>query len=423
MSIEEIHELFLESTGICTDTRTLQEGELFVALKGGNFNGNKYASQALEAGACYAIIDEEAFFIEGKTLVVEDALTCLQSLAKFHRKYLNIPIIAITGSNGKTTTKELLHRVLLQKYSCYATRGNLNNHIGVPLSLLALTSEHEMAIIEMGANHQGEIASYCDWVEANYALITNIGKAHLEGFGGIEGVIKGKTELYRDIASRRGLVFYHLDDPILKEQSAIVDRRISYGQGSEADFTYRLIDNGAFVAIEVEGVQIQSNLIGDYNGVNMASAVAIGQYFDVPLDKIKSSLESYESDNNRSQLIKYKSNDVILDAYNANPTSMMATLAYFKEHQAKKKAVFLGDMFEVGDSTFKEHGLLVDYLSASDFDVFVLVGDQFYKHKNDKGIFFRTTKEAQDWLHSQDFQGFTFLIKGSRGMKMESLLN
>jgi UDP-N-acetylmuramoyl-tripeptide--D-alanyl-D-alanine ligase len=242
MIIKELHQLFLKSKGVCTDTRSLERGQLFFALKGGNFNGNAYAQKALDGGASLAVVDEEEYFLEGKTILVENALETLQELAKFHRLYLDIPIIAITGSNGKTTTKELLHRILLQQYNCYATKGNLNNHIGVPLSLLSMTKKHDLAIIEMGANHQGEIDAYCQWALPDFGLITNIGKAHLEGFGGIEGVIKGKTELYRSLAERDGLIFYNAEDVILTEQSRLVDERLSYGQSGKVDYLYTLLD-------------------------------------------------------------------------------------------------------------------------------------------------------------------------------------
>ncbi|MFT4970339.1 MAG: UDP-N-acetylmuramoyl-tripeptide--D-alanyl-D-alanine ligase [Chitinophagales bacterium] len=422
MIIKELHQLFLKSKGVCTDTRSLERGQLFFALKGGNFNGNAYAQKALDGGASLAVVDEEEYFLEGKTILVENALETLQELAKFHRLYLDIPIIAITGSNGKTTTKELLHRILLQQYNCYATKGNLNNHIGVPLSLLSMTKKHDLAIIEMGANHQGEIDAYCQWALPDFGLITNIGKAHLEGFGGIEGVIKGKTELYRSLAERDGLIFYNAEDVILTEQSRLVDERLSYGQSGKVDYLYTLLDESEFIGIEVNGLKIQSNLIGQYNGVNMAAAAAIGQYLKVPLKKMKSALESYEPDNNRSQMIKYGDNQVILDAYNANPTSMMAALSYFEKLNVAKKGVFLGDMFEVGTSSNEEHQLLVKYLAKSNFDFHVLVGEHFFAQKDENGLFFKTTEEAKEWLSKEQFEGYTFLVKGSRGMRMEIIL-
>jgi len=422
MTIQEIHSVFLKSKGVCTDTRTLQAGQLFFALKGDNFNGNKYVKQALEAGASFAIVDEEEFLVKGESVLVKNVLETLQALAQYHRQVLKTPIIAITGSNGKTTTKELMRSVLLQKYVCFATKGNLNNHIGVPLSLLSLTPEHELAIIEMGANHQGEIASYCKWVLPEYGLITNIGKAHLEGFGGLEGVKKGKTELFQNVASRNGLVFYNGDDTILTEQSKLLDRRLAYGEFNTPKYKYRLVENNEFIALEVDGIHIQSRLIGKYNGANMAAALAVGQYFKVPLAKIKIALEAYTPQNNRSQIIKYGTNEVILDAYNANPTSMMAALEYFENNDAKNKGVFLGDMLEVGESSEAEHQLIVDYLAKGSFGFYVLVGERFYACKNEDGLFFKTSEEAKLWLKSQELNGFSFLLKGSRSMKMEAII-
>lgn len=422
MKIEELHKLFLNSTGVCTDTRKLTENQLFFSLKGGNFNGNQYAKQAIEKGASFAIIDEAKHEIPDRTILVEDVLSCLQELAKFHRTFLKTPIIAITGSNGKTTTKELLHRVLSSKYNCYATKGNLNNHIGVPLSLLELTEEHEMAVIEMGANHQGEIASYCAYTLPNYGLISNVGKAHLEGFGGIEGVIKGKTELYRFLAENDGLVFYNADDEVLSEKSEVCTKRFSYGRTKQADFQYKVKGAGEFVTVEIEDVLVQSQLIGSYNAVNLASAAAIGKYFKVPLASIKYTLENYQSTNNRSQLVAYGKSQVILDAYNANPTSMKVALDDFLKQPARKKGVLLGDMYEVGATSNEEHELLVDYLSNADLDFYVLVGEKFYNQNDGRGLFFRTTQLARQWFQLRHFEGYLILIKGSRAMHMEDIL-
>ena len=422
MKIAALHELFLESSGVCTDTRKIQNNQLFFALKGDNFNGNKYAQQALASGASYAIIDEKEYAINDRYILVEEVLKTLQDLAGFHRDYLKTPIIAITGSNGKTTTKELLHVVLKQKYHCYATKGNLNNHIGVPLSLLEISEAHDLAIIEMGANHQGEIASYCTYAKPNYGLITNIGKAHLEGFGGVAGIIKGKTELYHAVEANEGLVFYNMDDAILSEQSLIVSKRFSYGQQTQADLSYSMNLENAFVRIHLNEVQIQSQMLGMYNGYNLAAAMAVGTYFKVSVAAMKHALEAYQADNNRSQIITYKSNQVILDAYNANPTSMLAALQNFACITAKKKAVFLGDMFEVGATSSEEHKAIVAFLKSQHFDLCVLVGEAFYEHKNDQFKFFRQTEEAKDWLQQQELEDYHFLIKGSRGMKMEQLI-
>ncbi len=422
MILEKLHQLFLASTGVSIDTRKILEQQLFFALKGDNFNGNEYAEQAINEGASYAIVDEEEFALNAQCILVEDVLTCLQGLAAFHRNYLNIPIIAITGSNGKTTTKELLHIVLKQKYHTYATKGNLNNHIGVSLSLLELTKEHELAIIEMGANHQKEIASYCVWAKPNFGLITNIGKAHLEGFGGVEGIIKGKTELYQAVAEIKGLVFYNADDQILTEQSAEITRRFSFAQNANADFKYSLSLIDSLVSIEVNNVQISSNMIGMYNGHNIAAALAIGTFFEVPLPAMKLAIEGYHSDNNRSQLLSYKGMQVILDAYNANPTSMMAALENFIEIKSEKKGVFLGDMFEIGPTSSAEHFAIVNFLKDKKLDFCVFVGKDFLEHRNDQFLFFENVQEAKNWFEQQQLASYKLLIKGSRGMRMESLI-
>lgn len=420
MTIKEIYQLFLESAGVCTDTRSLQKNQLFFAIKGDNFNGNKYAKQALENGAVYAIIDEVEFET-ANTILVKDVLSTLQELAAFHRNELGLPIIAITGSNGKTTTKELLNAVLSTTFKTYATPGNLNNHIGVPLSLLSITKEHELAIIEMGANHKKEIESYCKWAKPNFGLIGNIGKAHLEGFGSIQGIIEGKTELYEAVEQNDGTIFYNLDDEVISVQSKRVSKRLSYGFAN-ANYNYSIDTSKTFVAVNFDGLHIQSHLIGSYNGVNMGAAIAVAKYFKVSNEKIKTALENYIPANNRSQITKYKSNQVILDAYNANPTSMQAALESFSVIKNENKAVFLGDMFEVGTLSSEEHQKIVALLSKLNFKLNVLVGRAFYEHKNQDFYFFETTAEAKTWFQEQELNDYTILIKGSRGMKMESII-
>ncbi|MCB0510471.1 MAG: UDP-N-acetylmuramoyl-tripeptide--D-alanyl-D-alanine ligase [Bacteroidetes bacterium] len=422
MSSKDLHELFLASAGVCTDTRSLEKNQLFFALKGDNFNGNQYAKAALENGASYAVIDEEAYALDSRYILVTNVLESLQELAAFHRNYLDIPIIGITGSNGKTTSKELLHVVLKAKYSCFATKGNLNNHIGVPLSLLSMNKTHDLAIIEMGANHQKEIASYCNYVNPNYGLITNIGKAHLEGFGGIEGVIKGKTELYDAIEKNGGVVFYNLDDHILREQVKKVSRSLSYGKDPSSDYPYSVDEDSTFVKVHFKESVVNSQLIGSYNAHNIAAAIAIGSYFEVEDAKIKAALEAYAPENNRSQISSFRGNQIILDAYNANPTSMEAALQSFNKLMAPKKIVFLGDMFEVGTDSKKEHQHILDSLKEYRFDVCVLVGKEFKKLDTGAYHFFESTQEAKSWFHQQDFHESTILIKGSRAMRMEDLL-
>jgi UDP-N-acetylmuramoyl-tripeptide--D-alanyl-D-alanine ligase len=422
MTLTKIYKLFLTSKGVCTDTRKIKHDQLFFALKGDNFNGNKYAKQAIDSGASYAIIDDAAYALDNRFILVLDVLECLQELSGFHRDYLQVPIIGIAGSNGKTTTKELLLAVLSKKYNTYATKGNLNNHIGVPLSLLELTKEHELAIIEMGANHQNEIATYCVWVKPNFGLITNIGKAHMEGFGGIVGIVKGKTELYKALAENQGLVFYNADDSILNEYAQKTKRTYSYAQHIKADLNYTLELTDVYVRVKLGETIIDSQMVGIYNGHNIAAALAIGRYFDVPLSAMKAAIEEFQPDSNRSQMIQYKGNELILDAYNANPTSMMAALENFKIFKADKKAVFLGDMFEVGETSSEEHLYIVNYLKHCAFDFTVLVGRHFYEHRNHDFHFFETMEQAKLWYEKQNFSAYHMLIKGSRGMKMENII-
>ena len=330
--LSQLHQLFLESTGICTDTRKLKKGNLYLALKGDNFNGNNFAVKALELGANYSIVDEEPEEQNDHIIKVEDGLDTLQKLAAYHRKYLNLPILSITGSNGKTTTKELIREVLSKKYKTVSTQGNLNNHIGVPLTLLSMNKETEFGIVEMGANHQGEIASLCKIAQPDYGYITNFGKAHLEGFGGVEGVIKGKSELYNYLIKNNKTIFINYDDKIQVEKSNGTDI-ISFSEGKNATHQITFLKANPFVKINTEDTQINSQLIGTYNAKNIAAAICIGKYFKIPAKAIKEAIESYQPTNNRSQIINQNSNQIILDAYNANPTSMKATQNYFAKDQ------------------------------------------------------------------------------------------
>lgn len=421
MKIKQLHQLFLQSTGICTDTRKLQKNEIFFALKGDNFNGNSYAKFALDNGASFAVIDEKEYE-QSNTILVKNVLETLQDLAKFHRQYIQIPIIAITGSNGKTTTKELLNVVLNKKFKTFATKGNLNNHIGVPLSLLSINKEHEIAIIEMGANHVGEIAQYCQWAIPNYGLITNIGKAHLEGFGGIEGVIKGKTELYKAVEQNNGLVFYNADDSILSEQVKANSKTISYAENSNANFMFNINHTTAFVKVNVGKNNIQSHLVGQYNGINIAAALAVGNYFNISMPDMQNAIENYVPQNNRSELVAYNTNTILLDAYNANPSSMKVALESFSKIKSKPKIAILGDMFEVGKTATQEHKNLIDFAMSFGFEQCVFVGKAFYEHKNRKALFFVSTQEAKEWFVKQNFTKHHILIKGSRGMALEEIL-
>lgn len=420
--IEKIYHLFKLSNGISTDTRTIQKGQLFFALKGENFNGNLYAKKALDTGAAYVIVDEDIAFNDSRIVRVENSLVCLQELAKHHRKQLSIPIIAITGSNGKTTTKELLAAVLSQQYNTFATKGNLNNHIGVPLSLLSINEQHEMAIIEMGANHQKEISDYCQWAIPDYGLINNIGKAHLEGFGGIEGVIKGKSELYDAIAENDGTIFYNSDDSILIKQSKKVTKRIAYAQNNKADYNYHLTEENENVHIHCQGVNIPSQLSGMFNGLNMAAALVIGLHFGVSIEKIKDGISRYKPSNNRSQVIKWRTNKVLLDAYNANPSSMQLAITSFAKSTQENKIAWLGDMFEIGEDSLVEHQSIIEYCKALNLEKVVFCGEAFYACRNSDFTFFATTLEMKKWVEENPPTHSYILIKGSRGMKMESLI-
>ncbi|MEH6407965.1 MAG: UDP-N-acetylmuramoyl-tripeptide--D-alanyl-D-alanine ligase [Leeuwenhoekiella sp.] len=426
MEIKELHQLYLESSGIATDTRKIAPKTLFFALKGDNFNGNAFASQALEAGANYVIIDEEGFLVGQKTILVKNALETLQQLASFHRKYLKTPIIALTGSNGKTTTKELINAVLSQKFKTIATAGNLNNHIGVPLTLLKLKEETEIGIIEMGANHPGEIAALAQIADPDYGYITNFGKAHLEGFGSEEGVIKAKSELYDYLRQKEALVFINSDDPKQIKQVK-GNKTYSFGHGEDSDFAVAYLPSDPYAGIKINQLNIKSNLIGSYNATNIAAAAAIGKYFEVSEQQIKEAIINYIPANNRSQIIKKGSKTIILDAYNANPTSMEAALKNFKDYKAESKTVILGDMFELGETANIEHTTIANLAISMNFDKLILLGKNFRKV---------VVKSEKVW-QMDDFEAFkaalenfsfsikeeSFLIKGSRGMALERIID
>lgn len=412
METAKLYELFRSSNGITTDTRTIEKGSIFFALKGDNFNGNAFAKNALEKGASFAIIDEEEFKTSEKTIFVADVLEALQKLANFHRKQLNTSILSLTGSNGKTTTKELINAVLSQKYKTTATVGNLNNHIGVPLTLLSLKEQTEFGIIEMGANHQKEIAFLSNITEPNFGYITNFGKAHLEGFGGIEGVIKGKSELYTFIKENNQKVFVNTNDTIQKELTQGMNT-IPFGSSTQ------LIQNAPFLKISYKDLEIKTNLIGEYNFSNISAAIAIGEYFNIEASKIKEAIEAYVPTNNRSQIISKKSAQIILDAYNANPTSMDAALNNFEKTAAKNKVIILGDMFELGDASDFEHQEIVNKVESLGFDEIHLIGQYFDKTKASKANL-HSTFEA--FKNSFTPQKATYLIKGSRGMALERTL-
>ncbi len=426
-SIEALYSIYTKHPSVVTDTRKLKLGDLYFALKGPNFNGNAFALQALEQGAAYAIVDEEipnSLAFQERILFVDDVLTTLQALAKYHRQQFNIPFIAITGSNGKTTTKELVYAVLASHFKTYTTQGNLNNHIGVPLTLLSIPKDAEMAVIEMGANHLHEIESYCSYTLPTHGMITNCGKAHLEGFGSEAGVKKGKGELFDFLSAHNGTAFVMEDYDYLQTMSNKIPNVIGYGQHS-GQIQGEAIDHNGMLTVKInKGIdidQIQTNLVGGYNLPNVLAAVAIGQEFKVPNDKIKSAIENYIPTNSRSQLLTWNNNEVILDAYNANPSSMKLAVENFAKINKENKIVCLGGMRELGADTLMEHQLLIDQLNQTNWENVLLVGSEF-KPCVHNYLYFDTVQEAKAWLHAQTLKGYTLLIKGSRGIQMEQLI-
>ena len=426
-SIEDLYTIYCAHTSVVTDTRKLKPGDLYFALKGPNFNGNIFAIAALEAGASFAVVDEkienDAPF-QDRLIYVNDVLSTLQDLAKYHRQQFDIPFLAITGSNGKTTTKELVFAVLSSHLKAYTTQGNLNNHIGVPLTILSIPKDAEIAVIEMGANHQLEIASYCSYTLPTHGMITNCGKAHLEGFGGVEGVKKGKGELYDFLRLNKGTVFLMEDYDYLKSMSQGIPHLIGYGQNN-GQLQGDAIDHNGMLKVQIKkGIQIESiqtHLVGNYNLPNVLAAVAIGQYFNVPNDKIKAAIENYNPTNSRSQLLNWKNNEVILDAYNANPSSMKLAVENFAKLNKAKKVVCIGGMKELGKESFIEHQMLIDQLMQTSWEQVILVGNEF-KQCAHSYLYFDTVAEAKLWLDAQQYTGHTLLIKGSRGIQMEQLI-
>ncbi|MDX5448485.1 MAG: UDP-N-acetylmuramoyl-tripeptide--D-alanyl-D-alanine ligase [Bacteroidota bacterium] len=420
--IAQLHTRFLESSGISTDSRSITEGSIFFALKGDQFDGNRFVGETIEKGALLAVISDPMQEIPGKTVLVEDTLKTLQDLARYHREQLSIPVIGLTGSNGKTTTKELLSQVLKEKFHVLFTQGNLNNHIGVPLTLLSITPKHEIAVIEMGANHQGEIAELCGICQPDMGLITNFGKAHLEGFGGIEGVKKGKSELYDHLRKRNGRVFVNSDDPDMLDRTQNMDRT-TYGTQGTPDLRYSVIE-GERAGIEWEGHQAISKLTGTYNCTNMAAAVAIGRYFEIPSEKIVHALESYAPSNARSEVRETGKNVLILDAYNANPSSVEVSLKNLERISHPRKVAILGDMFELGSHSAEEHQHMVDLLRTMDLMDVVLIGQAYTSTEHPASFrVFASTDMALEELQKHPIQNCLVLLKGSRGMKLERLLD
>ena len=422
MTIEKLHQLFLEHPTACTDTRKIENNCVFFALKGANFNGNSFASEALKKGAAFSVVDEEEYVAGEKTILVNDVLKTLQELATFHRKHSKAKIISLTGSNGKTTTKELIHAVLAKKYNTIATKGNLNNHIGVPLTLLSIKSDTEMAVVEMGANHQKEIAFLSTIAQPDYGYITNFGKAHLEGFGGVEGVIKGKSELYDYLIANDRHVFLNADDPIQKQKLQNHFKKIGYSTEDSTYYIIQLLGAQPTVKLKVEEQIITSQLIGKYNFTNCCAAVLMGKYFNVSLDQIKEAIESYIPTNNRSQLIEKSKFRIVLDAYNANPSSMKLALETFAKMEGGPKIVFLGDMFELGESAAMEHQGIADYVHELGLNDGYLIGENFYRTKSDLHQM-NSFEALSDHLNDHPLNKGVLLVKGSRGMALERILD
>jgi len=425
MIIEQLYQHFKKCSTVSTDTRKIEKDSLFFALKGDNFNGNAFASQALESGAKYCVVDEKPYALDQRYILVDNVLETLQNLATFHRVQLGVPIIALTGSNGKTTTKELINAVLSKTYKTTATIGNLNNHIGVPLTLLRMNETTEIGIVEMGANHPKEIGLLCKIAQPDYGLITNFGKAHLEGFGSIEGVIKAKSELYDYLKANQKTIFVNENDPLQIKQTLHYDKDYTFGLSTSTDAMLELINSQPFVILSYNGSVIKSQLTGTYNFNNIAVAVAVGSYFNVTPDQIKNAIENYTPTNNRSQILKKDSNTIIMDAYNANPTSMMAALENFKQLQQEGKMIFLGDMFELGPTANTEHQAIVDYLEQNDLGNTFLIGKNFYKTnvKHTRIQKFETFDALKSHLQNHQIKDAFLLIKGSRGMALERILD
>lgn len=426
MNISEIYTLFQEFPIVVTDSRKVVENSIFFALKGENFNGNKFAKSTLEKGCRYAVVDEKEYALDDRFILVEDVLTCLQALAREHRRVLKVPILAITGTNGKTTTKELVNEVLNQEFRTFATQGNFNNHIGVPLTLLAMNSETEFGIVEMGANHPGEIKELCEIAEPNYGLITNVGKAHLEGFGSFEGVKQTKKELYDYLDEHDGEVFVNCDNDhllgMLNKQ-----KHIFYGNSENAFSKARFLQAEPKLIIELRSplgkLYIKTQLIGAYNFENVLAAVTVGRFFKIDELKIKEALEVYEPSNNRSQLMKTDNNVLFLDAYNANPTSMRAAIENFAAMKMKNKFLILGDMLELGEDTDKEHLDLMNLLSEEGLTETILVGDIFARlAPSDKFKSYETVDDLLVYLEDEEIKDKYILIKGSRGIKLEKTI-
>jgi UDP-N-acetylmuramoyl-tripeptide--D-alanyl-D-alanine ligase len=430
MKTEHLYQLYLKHPVICTDTRKISGACLFFALKGDHFDANEFALKALEDGAAYAIIDDKRYAVNERYILVKDVLISLQQLAAYHRQQLRIPVIGITGSNGKTTTKELIRSVLAKRFRVYATEGNLNNHIGVPLTLLAVTPDCEIAVIEMGANHQKEIEFLCGLAQPGYGLITNVGKAHLEGFGSLEGVRKAKGELYDHLSRTSGVVFINADNPLLLDMAweRKMNNTIRYGSAKENYIHASLAGTIPFLKVVWQGPSqeqnfAESNLPGIYNFENILAAICIGSFFKLSAEEINRGINDYIPNNHRSQILKTDQNVIICDYYNANPGSMAVAIDNLNTLPEGNKALILGDMFELGQEASTEHRQILEKAMQTSSQRRIFIGEEFYKLKNDSAEFYSNTSEAEEALKNKSLKNYTILLKGSRGMKLEALLN
>lgn len=425
-SISDLYSLYKEVPFVVTDSRKASHNSIFFALKGDNFNGNQFAELALNQGCSYAVIDEEKYYKGENHILVKNVLKSFQELARFHRQYLKIPFIAITGSNGKTTTKELIKAILSKKFKTLATEGNLNNHIGVPLSLLSITNDVEIAVIEMGANHLGEIAMLCEIANPDYGIITNIGKAHIGEFRSFENIVKAKTEMYEFIRNKQGKIFLNSENELLLKHSSGIEK-ITYGASPENFSPCEFVDASPNLKIKTDCEIISSHLIGKYNLENISAAICIGKYFGVEEKKIKEAIEAYIPSNNRSQAVKTKHNQLILDAYNANPSSMSAAIENFAEIPSSEKWLILGDMLELGEYEMEEHKNILKLIADKKFQNVILVGERFSKAMSESKmsffnqILFKTSDELSEKFktNSPIKNSSLILIKGSRGIKLE----
>jgi UDP-N-acetylmuramoyl-tripeptide--D-alanyl-D-alanine ligase len=426
MKTDQLYDLFKESPGVCTDSRAIVNGQIFFALWGDKFNGNEYASEALAKGASWAVIDDPLYETE-KTILVDDCLLELQALATHHRKTMNVPVLAITGTNGKTTTKELLAAIMAKKLKVHSTRGNLNNHIGVPLTILSAPKGTEMMIIEMGSNHIGEINTLCQITRPDYGIITNIGKAHIEGFGSAEGVIKAKTELYEYLRKVNGIALYNERNPLLTEKIfRIVNRAVPFSDPTGTELTVEAEPSGLTLKIAVtyhhHSYKIITNLFGSYNLENIRAAIATGLFLGVDIDAVIDAVENYQPANNRSQIKITKNNTLICDSYNANPTSMCLALESFSEIDAGQKLVILGDMLELGDKSEEEHYKILNVLRSYKVENAFLVGPVFQKVSSESGFrSFHNVNMLREFLQGESPKGNAILIKGSRGIGLEKV--